>query len=54
MWSLYYSIQQKLIRYCSPFNRVMWKKTSDNGNYPKQHKFVEFMWLWSQFSSSIL
>ena len=52
MWSLYYLIQQKCVRYCSPFNRNVWKKTNGDRNYLKQHKYVEFLLLWSQFSSS--
>ena len=43
MWSLYHSIQQKLVRYCSLFNMNMWKKTSGDHNYPKQQKSVEFL-----------
>ena len=30
----------------------MWNKTIGDRNYPKQHKFVENLLLWSQFSSS--
>ena len=52
MWSLYYLIQQKLVGHYSPFNRNMWKKTSGDRNYPKQHKSVELLLLWSQFASS--
>ena len=52
MWSLYYSIQQKSVRYCSPFNRNVWKTTNRDRNYLKQQNSVEFMLFWSQFSSS--
>ena len=52
MWSLYYSIQQKFVRYCSSFYRVVWKKTNGDRNYLKQHKSVEFLLFWSHFSSS--
>ena len=53
MWSLYYSIQQKIVRYYSSFNRNVWKKTNGDRNYLKQQKSFEFMLFWSQFSSSV-
>ena len=31
----------------------MWKKTNGDRNYSKQHKYVEFLLFWSQFSSSV-
>ena len=49
MWSLYYSIQQKSVRYYLPFNRNVWKKTNGDRNYLKQQKYVEFMLFWSRF-----
>ena len=52
MWSLYYSIQQKIVRYCSPFSRIVWKKTDGDRNYLKQQKSVEILLFWSQFSTS--
>ena len=54
MWSLYYLIQQKFVRYCAPFNRNVWKETNGDRNYLKQQKFVKFLLFWSQFSSSEL
>ena len=52
MWSLYYLIQQKSVRYCSPFSRIVWKMTYGDRNYLKQQKSVEFLLFWLQFSSS--
>ena len=40
MWSLYYSIQQKLVRYGSLFKRNMLKKTSGDRNHPKQQNLL--------------
>lgn len=44
--------QQKSRTFCSPFNKDMWKKASADRNCPKQQKSVEFLLMWSQFSSS--
>ena len=52
MWSFYYSIQQKFVRYYSPFNINVWKKTNGDRNYLKQQKSVEFLLFRSRFSSS--
>ena len=52
MWSLYYSIQQKFVRYYSPFNENVWKKTNGDRNYFKQQKYVRFLLFRSRFSSS--
>ena len=54
MWSLYNSIQQKLVGYYSQCNRNVWKKTIGDRNYLKQkQKSVEFLLFRSQFSSSV-
>ena len=54
MWLLYYSIQQKSVRYYSPFNNNVWKNTNGDRNYLKEQKFVEFLLFRSRFSSSAL
>ena len=43
MWSLYYPIQQKFVKYCSPFNRSVWKMVDGDRNYLKQQNNVEFL-----------
>ncbi len=53
MWLLYCSIQQKSVRYYSPFNKNVWKNTNGDRNYLKQQKSVEFLLFWSRFSSSV-
>ena len=53
MWSLYYLIQQKSVRYCSLFNKNVWKTTNRDRNYSIQQKSVEIMLFWSQFSSGV-
>ena len=52
MWRLYYSVQQKFVRYYSLFSRNVWKKTNGDRNYLKQHISVEFLLFRSRFSSS--
>ena len=53
MWSLYYSIQQKSVRYYSPFNKNVLKKTNGDRKYLKQQKSVEILLFRSRFASSV-
>ena len=42
MWLLYYSIQQKSVRYYSPFNINVWKKTNGDRNYLNNRNLLNF------------
>ena len=54
IWSLYYPNQQKrrhhIVGFCKKL-QIQWKRSLQ---CPNQHKYVDFLFIWSWFSSSVL